>query len=832
MFCPFCGTDNSSEQKYCRNCGATLPTAISKPNTRPHSAGNVPSTKSGTFVPPQASNFPGRRNTISDSTSSAEASDFNTRTRESRPEGRPPYRTPNLIGSEEEDILSTSLAMSAVRLPNNPVPPTPSNKQSPTAPPVKTLSPNNKHEISLPLDDDDEELRRTSLAISAVRLPDTKSKVDTPISTPLSTASSREDQLEILNTLLPGGAVITPPPAKPFSPTTGIASEELSPDLFANTVSTPSLAATEGVEDLLSETVVMDAPIPSNPFPNEHELDTGTMAALYSNTVVAAPAATDQEIYDYLQHQSNNAVDSFPAAPSLEPENLAAMYAPTQLTAEAPSSQDIQHYQQNALQYTTNYDPTVILENPVEDQLSETVIIENPVEEVFSTAASSAVDEPTMPLSGLGAANPDKVLSEEDPFRTVAVPFSPSKAQSPLPDAFDPFATASTDVVRANSNPSVSATSPSAAPSTPPASLRPTANKVPDSVATPQPLPSPALATSPPVTTPTKPALAPPPVAKPALAPPPTAAATPSTTTKSGIQPLMILAIAAGLLILVAVGVAVLYLLMPKTPLTTVKTTPPAVVPSVVNKPPITTPAAVNNPPAPAIPPQMVLVPAGEYEIGCDEGMPGCTDSDQYSSPRHTVTIAAFYIDQYEVTNEAYAKFLKETAHPAPANWSNATTYPGKPQDPVVNVSWEDASSYAKWARKRLPTEQEWEIAASGKKHLPYPWGLEIEDQANTKAYNANTVVRVGSIAKGKSEFGAFDMSGNVWEWTASSVAKYPNSKAKLTATNNKRVIRGGSFLDVPKYCTTYYRGFVEEKLIEQNLGFRCAKDAPLEKQK
>jgi formylglycine-generating enzyme required for sulfatase activity len=774
----------------------------------------VPSTKSGTFVPPQPSNFPGRRNTINDALGNNDHSDLNTRTREGKPEGRPPYRTPNLIGSEEEDILSTSLAMSAVRLPNSTPPP---NKQTPVVPPVKNIPTSNRPDNLLPLDDDEEELRRTSLSISAVKLPETKPKTDFPAPSLSTSTSSHEDQLEILNTLLPGGAIITPPPSKPFSPTQETSSNELSPELFANTVSTPSLAPTSEVEALLSETVVMDAPIASNPFPNEHELDTGTMAALYSNTVVSAPATTDQEIHNYLQNQApNNVVDSFPSPPTLDLDNVASMYAPTQVTS-APSHQDIQQYQQEV---AVNYDPTVILTPSADDQLSETVIMETPLEQTV-TATNSLVDESTvpLPLSGLGLASPDNALSEEDPFRTVAVPFSPPKTQSQSIDFFDPFATASTDVIQTNAPKTpppvaVSTPTPTPAPVMPP----------PVAVSTPTPTPAPVM---PPPVAPVKPPLAATPVAIAAKAAPP-AATNPipaSTPTKPGTRPLMILAIAGGLLFLTAITVIGFYFLAPSTPTNTVKVPTPT--PPVKLNNPSPSPKVPPPPPVPAIPAQMALVPNGEYEIGCDEGMPGCTDTDRYSSPKHTVAVSAFYIDQYEVTNEAYAKFLKATGHRPPSNWRDAATYSGKAQDPVVNVSWEDANAYATWAGKRLPTEQEWEIAASGRKHLPYPWGLEIADNANTKAYNANEVLKVGSLANGKSEFGAFDMSGNVWEWTASAASSYPNSKTKLDSPANKRVIRGGSFLDTPKYCTTYFRGFVDEKTIEQNLGFRCAQDVP-----
>jgi formylglycine-generating enzyme required for sulfatase activity len=239
------------------------------------------------------------------------------------------------------------------------------------------------------------------------------------------------------------------------------------------------------------------------------------------------------------------------------------------------------------------------------------------------------------------------------------------------------------------------------------------------------------------------------------------------------------------------------------------------------------TPVASASPtpdPVTITPPEnMVLIPEGEYKVGSDSPGP---DGDTFSSPQRTVKISAFFMDIYEVTNEEYSKFIQAEARPAPKNWQNGQ-YPGKAQDPVSNVSWEDAQAYAKWAGKRLPTEEEWEIAASGQDHFLYPWGNDPDTKrANSKEFGAKSVRTVGSVKTSKSSFGLYDMSGNVWEWTSSPAKAYPNAKEpKTTDPAQQRIFRGGSYQDKIEYCSTTFRGYEAITLTSPILGFRCAKD-------
>ena len=170
--------------------------------------------------------------------------------------------------------------------------------------------------------------------------------------------------------------------------------------------------------------------------------------------------------------------------------------------------------------------------------------------------------------------------------------------------------------------------------------------------------------------------------------------------------------------------------------------------------------------------------------------MMGRDDGDQYERPAHKVTVKPFFMDQYEVTNEDYAKFVKATANRAPSNWANGNYPDGAARKPVTGVTWDDATAYAKWAGKRLPTEEEWEFAARGTDGRLYPWGNEWKSGLANADGVSNGMVDVGTY-KGASPFGAYDMVGNAWEWMSSKLAAYPGGSIP-TAANNLNVIRDG----------------------------------------
>lgn len=180
------------------------------------------------------------------------------------------------------------------------------------------------------------------------------------------------------------------------------------------------------------------------------------------------------------------------------------------------------------------------------------------------------------------------------------------------------------------------------------------------------------------------------------------------------------------------------------------------------------------------------------------------------------------------------------------------TSIKGRPNDPVVQVSFEDAAAYAKWAGKRLPTEAEWELAAlGGRDRLKFYWGEELKPngkwmaniyQGNFPDNNSGEDGFVG-LAPVKSypanAYGLHDMDGNVWEWCSDFYRPdyYANSPSKNPKGDSydpdepglvKRVQRGGSFLCSDQYCIRYKAGSRskgEERSAANNLGFRCVKD-------
>ncbi|MDP7000175.1 MAG: SUMF1/EgtB/PvdO family nonheme iron enzyme, partial [Candidatus Poribacteria bacterium] len=133
----------------------------------------------------------------------------------------------------------------------------------------------------------------------------------------------------------------------------------------------------------------------------------------------------------------------------------------------------------------------------------------------------------------------------------------------------------------------------------------------------------------------------------------------------------------------------------------------------------------------------------------------------------------AFYMDKYEVTNAQYRKFVQATGHRAPRYWDDDDF--NQPNQPVVGVSWHDATAYAKWVGKRLPTEKEWEWAAraekewewaarGGLKGKKYPWGNQ--EPSASRANYGNKVGKPTAVGNYPANgYGLHDMAGNVWEW-------------------------------------------------------------------
>jgi serine/threonine-protein kinase len=223
----------------------------------------------------------------------------------------------------------------------------------------------------------------------------------------------------------------------------------------------------------------------------------------------------------------------------------------------------------------------------------------------------------------------------------------------------------------------------------------------------------------------------------------------------------------------------------------------------------------------PAAPPGMIFAPGGTFKMGRDDG-------DEHERPAHTVEVKAFFIDRNEVTNEEYQRFISATKRRPPAHWVGGKIPNGQMKLPVVNVSWSDANAYARWAKKRLPTEAEWEFAARGTDGRVYPWGAAWKpDYANAGQGKNARLFEAGRYPTGASPFGALDMCGNAWEWTASDFKDYPGRKTpSALAGSGFKVIRGGAYDATPITSTTTYRGAVSPERAYEKTGFRCARDA------
>ncbi len=245
----------------------------------------------------------------------------------------------------------------------------------------------------------------------------------------------------------------------------------------------------------------------------------------------------------------------------------------------------------------------------------------------------------------------------------------------------------------------------------------------------------------------------------------------------------------------------------------------------------------------------MVLIPAGEFLMGSPE-----KEGKKSEHPRHKIYLDAYWIDKYEVTNAQFARFVKETGHITQAEWvgigfvmvghdqrkiSGAdwrhpwgpeSTIEDKMDYPVVQVTWEDATAYARWAGKRLPTEAEWEKAARGPQGFKYPFG-RFYDRSKARIalpWDADPV-QVGSYPS--NGYGIYNMGGNVMEWCNDwyepdyyEKSSYRNPKGPDKAYH--RVARGGSwFYGNPLYTRSASRIFLRPITWNNNLGFRCGED-------
>ncbi|MDM8529974.1 SUMF1/EgtB/PvdO family nonheme iron enzyme, partial [Anaerolineales bacterium HSG25] len=234
-----------------------------------------------------------------------------------------------------------------------------------------------------------------------------------------------------------------------------------------------------------------------------------------------------------------------------------------------------------------------------------------------------------------------------------------------------------------------------------------------------------------------------------------------------------------------------------------------------------------TEPPAPLIIEDMVEISAGAVTIGQDGGKPK-------NAPAHSVDVAAFAIDRFEVTNDDYSAFADDSGYMTYAeengskSWRDVTADRGN--HPIVYVTWNDATAFCEWAGKRLPTEFEWEKAARGEDSRIYPWGDAFNvDAGNFKERGIRGTTAVGSFPDGASAYGVEDMAGNVREWVANFLLPYEGQAADADPYFGEtfRIHRGGGWFDEEggEVLTTYNRNAgPPDVTANDDIGFRCAR--------
>lgn len=239
---------------------------------------------------------------------------------------------------------------------------------------------------------------------------------------------------------------------------------------------------------------------------------------------------------------------------------------------------------------------------------------------------------------------------------------------------------------------------------------------------------------------------------------------------------------------------------------------------------------------------EMVVIAAGPFTMGSNEG-------PEDERPAHEVTLAAFSIDRFPVTNAEFAAFLNlELAKAGPAarvydiddpdarihrrenRWSADKGYENHP---VVEVPWAGALAYCAARGKRLPTEAEWEKAARGTDARRYPWGAQLPERRRAQfAAGWNETAPVDAFPAGASPYGVRDMAGNAWEWVSSAYRPYPyraDDGREDLKSGPVRGTRGGGHDSPADEITTTHRGRNLSRNPasgHHNIGFRCAMGA------
>jgi formylglycine-generating enzyme required for sulfatase activity len=231
--------------------------------------------------------------------------------------------------------------------------------------------------------------------------------------------------------------------------------------------------------------------------------------------------------------------------------------------------------------------------------------------------------------------------------------------------------------------------------------------------------------------------------------------------------------------------------------------------------------------------PNEIFIPAGSFQMGCDPKVDKCLPNEQ---PLHRVTLSAYYIDKYEVTNARYKACDRAGACPPPTVNESATRYdyydnPLYADYPVLAVGSGDAEIFCAWEGKRLLTEAEWERAARGADDTrKFPWG-DIQPKCSllNSDYCLDDTTRVGSYPSGASPDGVLDMAGNVAEWTNDWYAPdyyqvSPPNDPQGPESGSNVVVRGSTWKDTDDEVRLAKRQWEPANWSFPDIGFRCGR--------
>lgn len=212
----------------------------------------------------------------------------------------------------------------------------------------------------------------------------------------------------------------------------------------------------------------------------------------------------------------------------------------------------------------------------------------------------------------------------------------------------------------------------------------------------------------------------------------------------------------------------------------------------------------------------MMLIPAQKFVMGSDTG-------SELETPAHNVSVNSFYMDAYEVTNAEFLRFLKDSGYKKAEEYKHFSDPKlNKNRQPMVDVSYEDASAYATWSGKRLPTEEEWECAAKSGKNWLYPTGDSID--RSIAAIEGNALMGQSEIVGSykPNSYGIYDLAGNVEEWVSSVLNRYPGNDLINTSYGKFRITRGGNWRSDKTDLVTYRRSTLRISGSTGLIGFRC----------